>query len=88
MPGYTSELYNYISSIDNTFKNDVSFNQFKSKMADRNYSKTMYDWIGQNDNTFQSDISFDLFREKLGYKKKVLRDYLLNLKEKVLHRLQ
>jgi hypothetical protein len=70
MPGYTSELYNYISSIDNTFKNDVSFDQFKSKMADKNYSKTMYDWIGQNDNTFQSDVSFDLFREKLGYKKK------------------
>jgi hypothetical protein len=70
MPGYTSELYNYISSIDNTFKNDVSFDQFKSKMADKNYSKTMYDWIGQNDNTFQSDVSFDQFREKLGYKKK------------------
>ena len=70
MPGYTSELYNYISSIDKTFKNDVSFDQFKSKMADRNYSKTMYDWIGQNDNTFQSDVPFDLFREKLGYKKK------------------
>ncbi len=70
MPGYTSELYNYISSIDKTFKNDVSFDQFKSKMADRNYSKTMYDWIGQNDKTFQSDVPFDLFREKLGYKKK------------------
>jgi hypothetical protein len=70
MPGYTSELYNYISSIDKTFKNDVSFDQFKSKMADRNYSKTMYNWIGKNDNTFQSDVSFDQFREKLGYKKK------------------
>ena len=70
MPGYTSELYDYISSIDNTFRNDVSLSQFKQKMADQNYSKTMYNWIGQNDNTFQSDVSFDQFREKLGYKKK------------------
>jgi hypothetical protein len=70
MPGYTSELYNYISTIDPTFKNDVSLDQFKSKMSDVGYSKNMYDWIGQSDKTFHSDVSFDSFREKLGYKKK------------------
>lgn len=70
MPGYTSDLYNYIVGIDPTFKNDISFDQFKSKMSDVGYSKNMYDWIGQNDKTFHSDVSFDAFREKLGYKKK------------------
>ena len=70
MPGYTSDLYNYIVGLDPTFKNDVSLDQFKSKMSDTGYSKNMYDWVGQNDKTFHSDVSFDAFREKLGYKKK------------------
>jgi hypothetical protein len=70
MPGYTSDLYNYIVGLDPTFKNDVSLEQFKSKMSDTGYSKNMYDWVGQNDKTFHSDVSFDAFREKLGYKKK------------------
>ena len=70
MPGYTSDLYNYIVGLDPTFKNDVSLEQFKSKMSDTGYSKNMYDWVGQNDKTFHSDVSFDTFREKLGYKKK------------------
>jgi hypothetical protein len=70
MPGYTSDLYNYIVGLDPTFKNDVSLEQFKSKMSDTGYSKNMYDWVGQSDKTFHSDVSFDAFREKLGYKKK------------------
>jgi len=70
MPGYTSDLYNYIVGLYPTFKNDVSLEQFKSKMSDTGYSKNMYDWVGQNDKTFHSDVSFDAFREKLGYKKK------------------
>jgi hypothetical protein len=70
MPGYTSDLYNYIVGLDPTFKNDVSLEQFKSKMSDTGYSKKMYDWVGQSDKTFHSDVSFDAFREKLGYKKK------------------
>ena len=70
MPNYSDQIYNYILKLDPTYKNDVSIQLFKSKMANASYSKKIYDWIGTADPTFKGDVSFDAFNTKLGYPKK------------------
>ena len=70
MPNYSDKIYNYILKLDPTYKNDVSLQLFKSKMANASYSKKIYDWIGTADPTFKGDVSFDAFNAKLGYPKK------------------
>ena len=70
MPNYSDQIYNYILKLDPTYKNDVSLQLFKSKMANASYSKKIYDWIGTADPTFKGDVSFDAFNTKLGYQKK------------------
>ena len=70
MPGYSDQIYNYILKLDPTYKNDVSLQAFKSKMANPTYSRQIYDWIGSADTTFKSDVSFDAFSSQMGYPKK------------------
>jgi len=70
MPGYSDQIYNYILKLDPTYKNDVSLQAFKSKMANPTYSRQIYDWIGSADATFKSDVSFDAFSSQMGYPKK------------------
>lgn len=70
MPEYTSELYNWINSVDNTFSKDISLDSFKSKMSDQAYAKKMYDWVSKNDKTFKNDMSFDAFYAKANSGKK------------------
>ena len=43
---YLLSLYNYIVESDPSYKEDVSFEQFKSGMADQQYAASMYGYIG------------------------------------------
>lgn len=70
MEEYLVNLYNYISENDPTYKDDVSFDDFKVKMQEADYTSKMYDYINQLDPTFKDDITLDAFVEKVGGKKK------------------
>ena len=70
MEEYLVNLYNYISENDPTYKDDVSFDDFKVKMQEADYTSKMYDYINQLDPTFKDDVTLDAFVEKVGGKKK------------------
>lgn len=69
---YLKDLYSWISSQDPTYKSDVSYGSFVSKMEDESYANKMYDWISSMDKTYANDISRDAFISKV--KKKDIAD--------------
>ncbi len=67
---YISKMYDYVGTLDKTYKSDISLDQFKTKMSDEKYAKNIYDWVSDNDKEFSTDVPFDSFIQKLGTKKK------------------
>lgn len=63
---YLEELYSYISKQDETYSQDVSFEDFAQKMSDTEYAEQIYDYIGTTDDTFQDDVSQQDFFSKVG----------------------
>lgn len=71
MNEYLSELYDWISSQDNTFQSRRSKEEFISKMQDdAEYNQQMYTWISSVDDTFTNRYTTDAFQTKTGLKKK------------------
>jgi hypothetical protein len=62
---YLNKLYKWISSMDNTFQQDVPIDMFMQKMADPNYASKMYDWISTKDETFQTDMPLENFMNRI-----------------------
>ena len=58
---YLQSLYDYISSNDATYKDDVSFDDFKISMGDRKYASNMYGYITDLDPTYKQDIGIKDF---------------------------
>ena len=54
---YLLSLYNYIVESDPSYREDVSFEEFKSGMADQQYAASMYGFIGDLDPSFKDDVS-------------------------------
>ena len=68
---YLQSLYDYISSNDATYKDDVSFDDFKISMGDRKYASNMYGYITDLDPTYKQDIGIKDFLANIdGQKKK------------------
>ena len=62
---YLKSLYDWIDQTDKTFRYDVTFDQFKTKMQDPSYVQKMHSWIGGKDATFANDIPIDSFVNKI-----------------------
>ena len=62
---YLKSLYDWIDQADKTFRYDVTFDQFKTKMQDPSYVQKMHSWIGGKDVTFANDIPIDSFVNKI-----------------------
>lgn len=62
---YLNKLYQWISSMDNTFQQDMPMDMFMQKMADPNYASKMYDWISTKDETFQTDMPLENFMNRI-----------------------
>ena len=58
---YTSEIYNYLGTLDKTYQKEVSLDKFKESMKDKNYASDIHSWIGSKDKTFTKDVPFDDF---------------------------
>ena len=54
---YLLQLYKYISDNDTSYKNDVSFDSFRSDMSDRQYASQIYGYLNDLDSTFSDDVS-------------------------------
>ena len=65
---YIQTLYEFISSRDPSYKQDVSFDKFKSSMEDRKYASEMYEFISSRDPSYKQDVSLndfiDVFQKK------------------------
>ncbi len=82
MNEYLSELYDWISSQDNTFQGRRSREEFISKMQnDSEYNQQIYSWISGVDATFKNRYTTDAFQSKTGLKKKT--NYSLLLKRSI-----
>ena len=68
---YLQSLYEYIGSNDASYKDDVSFDDFKISMGDRKYAANMYGYITDLDPTYKQDIGIKDFLDNIkGSKKK------------------
>ncbi len=65
MNEYLNELYNWIQSEDNTFKQRYTFEDFQNNMQEDAYAQTMYDWISGVDSTFTERYTIDEFNSKV-----------------------
>ena len=65
MNEYLNELYNWIQSEDNTFKQRYTFEDFQNNMQEGAYAQTMYDWISGVDSTFTERYTIDEFNSKV-----------------------
>ena len=54
---YLLQLYKYISDNDTSYKNDVSFDSFRSDMSDSQYASQIYGYLNDLDSTFSDDVS-------------------------------
>lgn len=63
---YLKQLYSYISEQDETYSQDVSFEDFAQKMGNSEYAGQIYDYLGTTDNTFKDDVSQQDFLSKVG----------------------
>jgi len=62
---YLNKLYQWVSSMDNTFQEDMSIDMFMQRMADPNYASNMYNWISSKDETFQTDMPLENFMNRI-----------------------
>ena len=49
---YLEQLYQWISSKDNTFTDRYTIDDFKTNMNETDYATKMYDWISSKDDNF------------------------------------
>ncbi len=63
---YIETLYEFISSKDPSYRQDVSFDKFKSSMQDRKYASEMYNFIVNSDPSYKQDVSEDDFSTLMG----------------------
>jgi hypothetical protein len=55
--GYTQELYDFLTSVDPSFSQDLDVQQFQKALeSDDNYAKSVYDFVGQHDKKFIKDV--------------------------------
>ncbi len=55
--GYTQELYDFLTSVDPSFSQDLNVQQFQEALeSDDNYAKSIYDFVGQHDKKFIKDV--------------------------------
>lgn len=62
---YLEQLYQWISSKDNTFTDRYTIDDFKTNMNETDYATKMYDWISSKDDNFTSKYTVDTFIEKV-----------------------
>lgn len=62
---YLKSLYDWIDQTDKTFRYDVTFDQFKTKMQDPAYAQKMHGWIGSKDASFANEVPIDSFVNKI-----------------------
>ena len=67
---YLQSLYEYISSNDSTYKDDVSFEDFKISMGDRKYAANMYGYITDLDPSYKQDVGIKDFLDNINGQKK------------------
>jgi len=67
---YIKEIYDYLGTLDNTYKKDVSFEGFKKSMEDKTYASDIHKWIGEKDPSFVKDVPIDSFYNSINLKKK------------------
>lgn len=64
---YLQSLYQWISSKDMTYANDVSMDAFLQKMQSEEYANKMYGWITSIDPSYANDMPYDSYLNKIGY---------------------
>jgi len=62
---YLEQLYQWISSKDDTFTNRYTIDEFKTNMNETDYATKMYDWISSKDDNFTNKYTVDAFIEKV-----------------------
>ena len=62
---YLEQLYQWISSKDDTFTNRYTIDDFKTNMNDADYATKMYNWISSKDDNFTNKYTVDAFVEKV-----------------------
>ena len=67
---YLRSLYGTMASIDPTYKDDVSFEDFVVGMSDNKYAATIYETLNQIDPTYKDDVTIVDFLESVRSKKK------------------
>ena len=67
---YLRSLYGTMTSIDPTYKDDVSFEDFVVGMSDNKYAATIYETLNQIDPTYKDDVTIVDFLESVRSKKK------------------
>lgn len=67
---YLQSLYDYISSNDSTYQDDVSFENFKISMGDRKYAANMYGYITDLDPSYKQDVGIKDFLDNINGQKK------------------
>lgn len=64
---YLQSLYQWITSNDMTYANDVSMDAFLQKMQSEEYANKMYGWITSIDPSYANDVPYDSYLNKIGY---------------------
>lgn len=67
---YLQQLFNYIGSVDPSFKDSYSLEGFTNDMQDKKYAAEMYNYIGGIDETFKSNYTIEGFLNDVTIKKK------------------
>ena len=66
---YLRKLYDYLTSNDPTYADDVPFEQFVSQMGENQYAAKIYGYLGDADPTYKQDVSVTDFLGKIRKKK-------------------
>jgi len=67
---YLQQLFNYIGSVDPSFKDSYSLEGFTNDMQDKKYAAEMYNYIGGIDETFKANYTIEGFLNDVTIKKK------------------
>jgi hypothetical protein len=62
---YLSSLYEWLGSQDSTYRKDVPYDQFISKMQDPAYVQKLHGWLVSQDQSFGTDLPLDAFNKRI-----------------------
>jgi hypothetical protein len=79
-PDYTSEIYNYLGTLDKTYQKEVSLDKFKESMKDKKYASDIHSWISSKDETFTKDVPFDDFYGSINPKTPAVPSFSTDMK--------